>query len=104
MATQGEGSDWKHWEDNAMDEDGTSLQIEATLSSRHSPLLKTMKELTANSSKDELGPVSLTNMMTAKGVAGNHDKEISISVSLSFTHIPNIMTLIYSHPKHYITP
>lgn len=22
MATQGEGSDWKHWEDNAMNEDG----------------------------------------------------------------------------------
>uniref|UniRef100_A0A6N2KFH6 Uncharacterized protein n=1 Tax=Salix viminalis TaxID=40686 RepID=A0A6N2KFH6_SALVM len=88
-----------------MELSGIILQIEATSSSRHSPLLKIMKELTANSSKDELGPVSLTNMMTTKGVAENHDKEIAISVfPLIFTHIPNIITLIYSHPKHYITP
>ena len=52
-----------------------------------------------------LGPVSSTNMMTTKGVAENYDKEIAISVfPLIFTHIPNIITLIYSHPKHYITP
>ncbi|KAI5570676.1 hypothetical protein BDE02_11G044900 [Populus trichocarpa] len=68
------------------------LQIEATLSSGHSQLLKTMKELTANSTKDALGPESLTNLMTTKGVAENHDKQIAISVFTS---------QFYSHSKHY---
>uniref|UniRef100_A0A3N7FTY2 Uncharacterized protein n=1 Tax=Populus trichocarpa TaxID=3694 RepID=A0A3N7FTY2_POPTR len=71
---------------------GFSLQIEATLSSGHSQLLKTMKELTANSTKDALGPESLTNLMTTKGVAENHDKQIAISVFTS---------QFYSHSKHY---
>ncbi|KAJ6885887.1 hypothetical protein NC651_026525 [Populus alba x Populus x berolinensis] len=69
-----------------------SLQIEATLSIGHSQLLKTMKELTANSSKDALVPESLTNLMTTKGVAENHDKQIAISVFTS---------QFYSHSKHY---
>ncbi|KAJ6885888.1 hypothetical protein NC651_026525 [Populus alba x Populus x berolinensis] len=76
----------------AIDTATRSLQIEATLSIGHSQLLKTMKELTANSSKDALVPESLTNLMTTKGVAENHDKQIAISVFTS---------QFYSHSKHY---
>ncbi|KAJ6979109.1 hypothetical protein NC653_027311 [Populus alba x Populus x berolinensis] len=83
-----------------------SLQIEATLSSGHSQLLKTMKELTANSSKDALGPESLINLMTIpREWLKTMTNKLQFQFSpLNFTHIPNIITLFYSHSKHYITP
>ncbi|KAJ6979110.1 hypothetical protein NC653_027311 [Populus alba x Populus x berolinensis] len=82
------------------------LQIEATLSSGHSQLLKTMKELTANSSKDALGPESLINLMTIpREWLKTMTNKLQFQFSpLNFTHIPNIITLFYSHSKHYITP
>ncbi|CAK7350567.1 unnamed protein product [Dovyalis caffra] len=72
---------------------GTRQQLEAALSVGQSQLLKRMRELTANSSKDGLdcdfGPQAMTDLVSTKpdkaskwkyqGVAEKHDKQIATS-------------------------
>ncbi|KAJ6935544.1 hypothetical protein NC652_010532 [Populus alba x Populus x berolinensis] len=83
-----------------------SMGLEAALSCGQSQLLKSMRELAANSSKvgldDGFGPQAMTNLMSTKpnkaskwnyqGVAENHDKQFATSV---------LAPQFYSHCKHY---